>query len=126
MLRPELTCLVMDEDNEIAAFGLCLPSLSESFKKAKGKLFPFGWYHILKEFNHYKAIDLMIVGSASKWASKGLSAVYHAHLAANFKKYKIGCAITNPQADTNIAAIKVWDSYNNEFYMRRRCWGKSI
>ena len=126
MLRPELTCLVMDEQNEIAAFGLCLPSLSESFKKAKGKLFPFGWYHILKEFNHYKTIDLMIVGSSSKWASKGLSAVYHAHLASNFQKYKISCAITNPQADTNIAAIKVWDSYNNELFMRRRSWCKSI
>lgn len=126
LLKPELTSLIMDKDGDIAAFGLCFPSLSEAFKKAKGSLFPFGWYHILKGYKKYKTIDLMMVGSNPKWASKGLSAIYHSNLAANFQKYNIECAITNPQIDTNIAAIKVWESYDHELYMRRRCWIKQL
>ena len=125
MLRPELTCLVVDQNEEVAAFGLCLPSLSEALKKAGGKIFPVGWYHLLKEFRNYDTIDLMLVGSSPAWASKGLSAIYHAHLAASFRKHHIRCAITNPQIETN-TAIKVWESYDHEFFMRRRCWIKEI
>lgn len=125
MLRPELTCLVVDEHENVAAFGLCMPSLSEAFKKTGGRLFPFGWYHLWKGFRKYDTIDLMLVGASPAWASKGLSAIYHAHLAASFRKHNIRCAITNPQLENN-NAIKVWESYDHEPFMRRRCWTKSI
>lgn len=125
-LRPELTCIILDEHDEIAAFGLCIPSLSKAFQKAKGKLFPFGWYYILRGFRKYDTIDLMMVGSNPAWASKGLSSIYHAHLAKSFRNHNIACAITNPQIDTNVAAVKVWESYDHEEYMRRRCWIKEL
>ena len=125
-LKPELTCLVMDENDEVAAFGLCLPSFSEAFKKAKGKLFPFGWYHILKAYRKYNTIDLMMVGSSPAWALKGLSAIYHAQLSGSFIRHNSAYAITNPQIDTNTAAIKVWESYEHEEFMRRRCWCKPL
>ncbi|MEG2320969.1 MAG: hypothetical protein RSA75_07090 [Bacteroidales bacterium] len=126
LLKSDLTCLVVDENEEVAAFGLCFPSLSVALQKSGGKLLPFGWFHFLRAFNKYDTIDLMMVGSNPIWASKGLSAIYHAHLAASFRKNNIQHAITNPQIDTNIAAIKVWESYDHEAYMRRRCWIKSI
>ena len=126
LLKPELTCMVMAPDNDIAAFGFCLPSLSPAFQNAKGKLFPFGWYHILRGYQKYDTIDLMMVGSNPAWASKGLSAIFHTHLADNFQKYKIKYGITNPQLDTNHAAIKVWESYDYTPFMRRRCWIKNL
>ena len=122
LLKPELTCMVVDSNNDIAAFGLCFPSLSEALKRAGGSLFPFGWYHILKAYRKYNTIDLMMVGSNPEWAGKGLSAIFHNVLAVNFKERNIGCAITNPQIETNIAAVKVWESYDAEPFMRRRCW----
>ena len=113
---------VVDENNDIAAFGLCFPSLSEALKRAGGKLFPFGWYHILKAYHKYDTIDLMMVGSSPAWAQKGLSAIFHNSLAANSKERNIQTCITNPQIETNIAAVKVWESYDKEPFMRRRCW----
>ena len=126
LLKPELTCIVVDDNNDVAAFGLCFPSLSEALKKAKGSLFPFGWYHILKAYRKYDTIDLMLVGSSPAWAQKGLSAIYHNNLATNFKERNIKYAITNPQIDTNIAATKVWESYDAEPFMRRRCWIRAL
>ena len=126
LLKPELTCMVLDENNDVAAFGLCFPSLSEALKKAGGSLFPFGWYHILKAYRKYDTIDLMLVGSSPAWAQRGLSAIYHNNLAANFKARNLKYCITNPQIDTNIGAIKVWESYDSEPFMRRRCWIKEL
>ena len=118
--------MVVDENNDIAAFGLCFPSLSEALKKADGSLFPFGWYHLLKAYRKYDTIDLMMVGSNPVWAQRGLSAIYHNNLATNFQELKLKYCITNPQLDTNTAAIKVWESYDTEPFMRRRCWIKAL
>lgn len=126
LLKPELTCIVLDENENIAAFGLCFPSLSKALQKTKGKIFPFGWFHLLRAYQQYSDIDLMMIGSNPEWNSKGLSAIYHASLSVSFQKHNIQCAITNPQIATNVAAIKVWESYDHEPYMRRRCWIKDI
>ena len=125
-LKEGLTCMVLDKDGNLAAFGVSVPSLSRAFKRARGKLFPIGWIFILLAFWRYKKVDLLLLGSAPEWHSKGLSAIFHTKMETNYYKMKLKSAISNPQIDTNIAAIKVWDSYKKEFYMRRRCWIRSI
>lgn len=126
MLRPELNCFVMDDQGRVAAYGVCFPSLSDAYRKAKGRLFPFGWHHILKGYFKYDTIDLMMVGTDPHWKSKGVSAIFHKHLADQFIKRKIKFGITNPQIEDN-TATKVWDSYESkELFMRRRCYIKKI
>ena len=44
---PKLITLVMKED-QIAGFLFVYPDLSEGLQKAKGSLFPFGWWHLLQ------------------------------------------------------------------------------
>ena len=124
-LRPELTCIIVDEHDDIAAFGICIPNLSKSFRKTKGKLYPFGIFHILREFKKYDTIDLMMVASASEWHNKGISSIYHTFIATNLHRGSIKHAITNPQNEYNLAT-KVWERYGAEPYMRRRCYIKDI
>lgn len=126
MLRPELNCFVLDDKDRIAAYGLCFPFMSEAFRKARGRLFPFGWYHLLRGYSHYEGIDLMMVGADPAWQRKGVSAIYNVHLARQFNERGIKFAITNPQNEHN-PAIKVWEDYREkELYMRRRCYIKSL
>lgn len=125
-MKEKLTCMVLDQNDDVAAFGVSIPSLSRAFKRANGRLFPIGWLFILLAFIKFKKVDLMLIGSSPKWNSKGLSAIFHNKLETNYLKLKLKSAITNPQIDTNVAAIKVWDSYSKELYMRRRCWIKNI
>jgi len=124
-LRPELTSLIVDRNDNIAAFGICFPSLSEAFQKAKGRLFPFGIFHILRAMKHYNTIDFMLLGAAPEWQKKGISSVFHTHLATSFQKIGVVSGITNPQAEKNLAQ-KVWERYQYEPYMRRRCYIKNI
>jgi len=125
MIRKELTCFVLDKDDNIIAFAICFPSLSKGFQKAKGRLFPFGWFHILKAFFWYDSIDLMLNGAHPDWQKKGLSSIYHVHLNETFIKRKIKIGISNPQVDTNVA-VNVWGEYENREFMRRRCYIKDM
>jgi len=118
--------ILMDEDNEIAGFGINFPSISKALQKAKGHLFPFGWFYLLKAlYFHNDTADLMINGTAPKWHGKGLSAVYHRESSVKFARIGVKYSISNPQIETNLAA-NVWANYDSKLYMRRRCFIKDI
>ncbi len=125
LLDKRLCCFLMDENKEIVAFGVSFPTLSIALQKAKGSLFPFGWIHFLRAMKNIKTIDMMINGAAPKWQNTGVSAVFHGIMAKNFRDGGVEVAITNPQIEDNQAAF-VWEKYEHELFMRRRCYLKSI
>ena len=124
-LDKRLCCVIMDEDDEVAAFGIAIPSLSKAMRKAKGRLFPFGWYHVLKAMSDFTDLDLMLEGAAPKWQNTGISAVFHGMMARQFKDCGAKWALANPQIETN-TAVNVWSRYEHELWLRRRCWIRKI
>ena len=124
-LNSKLCCVLMDENDEVAAFGISIPCLSRAMQKAKGSMFPFGWYHVLKALRNYKNVDLMINGAAPKWQNTGISAVFHGVMSEQFKAAGSEWALANPQIETNLA-VNVWDRYESKLWLRRRCWIKKI
>ena len=125
-LDARLCCVLIDEDDELAAFGISTPWMSEAMKKAKGSLFPFGWYHALKAKNNFETLDLMLNGAAPKWQNTGISAIFHCVMAEQYRKCGAKWAVANPQIETN-NAVNVWDKYDNkELWLRRRCWIRKI
>ena len=125
LIKKELTCFVLDPQDNVVAFAICFPTLSKGFQKARGRLFPFGWLHIIKSYFWYDTIDLMLNGAHPDWQKRGLSSIYHVYLNEAFIKRKIKIGISNPQVDTNVA-VNVWGSYENREFMRRRCYIKEI
>ncbi len=117
--------IIFDENEELVGFAITFPTISEALQKAKGKLFPFGWFHLLKAIWKYDTVDLMINGAVPKWQNTGVSAVYHCAMSEKCKKNGIRWSISNPQIESN-GAVNVWGKYDHEPYMRRRCYLKSI
>ena len=124
-LDRRLCCVLMDEGDEVAAFAISLPCLSRAMQKAKGSLFPFGWYHVLKAKNDFTHLDLMLEGAAPKWQNTGISAVFHGMMAQQYEKCGAKWALANPQIETN-NAVNVWARYEHELWLRRRCWIRKI
>lgn len=127
VLDSRYSCIVLDSNDEVVTFGICIPSLNKAYRKARGRMFPTGWYHLLKALKgKCDTIDLMLVGSAEKWVDKGTSAIFHKYLADSFLRNGVKYAITNPQIETN-NALNVWDRYHDkELYIRRRCYVMEI
>lgn len=124
-ISDKASCILFDEKDNVVAFGISFPSISEALKKAKGHLFPFGWIHLLRAMSNYETTDLMINGAVPEWQNKGISSVYYKEMAD--KAIKIGnrWAISNPQIETN-SAVNIWNCYEHEPFMRRRCYIKKI
>jgi len=123
-VRPELACFVLDADDNIVGFGLSLPSLSKAFRKAKGKLFPFGFFHILRALRDTTEIDLYFNGVHPDWHNRGIHSLYYVAMNKSYIKHNVKIAISSSQLETNTNAVGIWDNYEKEFLFRTRCFIK--
>lgn len=124
-LNNKCSTILMDENDNVVAFGVSFPSISKALQKAKGKLFPFGWIHLLRAMRDFETTDLMINGAAAEWQNKGVSALYYREMADKAIKVGMRWAISNPQIESN-SAVNIWKDYEREPFMRRRCFIKTI
>lgn len=124
-LNDKTSVIILDDNNRPVAFGIAFPTISRALQKAKGKLFPFGWYHIWKASHTLDTVDLMLNGAVPEWQNTGVSAVYHCAISERCIKYGTHWAIANPQIESN-GAVNVWSRYEHELFMRRRCYVKTI
>lgn len=124
-LNDKTSVIILDNNNHLVAFGIAFPTISKALQKAKGKLFPFGWFHLMRAMHDLHTVDLMLNGAVPKWQNSGVSAVYHCAMSQRCIKYGTHWAIANPQIENN-SAVNVWSKYEHELYMRRRCYIKSI
>jgi ribosomal protein S18 acetylase RimI-like enzyme len=126
LIKPEIVCMVFDEHNEMIAFGISMPTLSKAFQKAKGRLFPFGFIHILRALRKYEEIDLYMNGVRPDWQKKGVASIYYAELNKAYIRLGIKTAISNQQLESNHDAISMWNNYESEPYLRRRLYIKKL
>ena len=124
-ISDKASCLPPDENAQLEAFGISFPTISKALQKAKGRFFPFGWFHLLKAMHNFETTDLMINGAVPEWQNKGVSAVYYKEMADKAIRVGMRWAISNPQIESN-SAVNIWNSYEHEPFMRRRCYIKKI
>ena len=125
LLRPDLVSIVTDKEDNIIGFALSMPSFTKAFQKAQGRLFPFGWYHIMKALKNYEIIDLYYNGVHPDWQNKGIHALYHNALNHTYIKRGARLGISTQQLETNLAT-RVWEKYNGRQHIRRRCYLKGL
>lgn len=124
-LDKRFICLIVDSNDDVVAFGVSLPSLSKALRKCKGKLFPFGWIHLLKALRNFENIDLYLNGVRPEWQNKGIHSIYYAEMNKSYIALGTKMAIANPQLETNKAA-NIWEKYDSRIAIRRRAYIKSI
>jgi hypothetical protein len=74
IIDPRFVKTIAHNDKEVA-FLLSIPSLTKGIQKAKGKLFPFGFFHILQNAKKSKHLDLMLGSVHPDYLNLGLIGV---------------------------------------------------
>lgn len=126
LINPEFVCFILDENDDLAGFGLSLYSLSKSLIKAKGRLFPFGFIHIWNGLRHNDTVDILLQGVKRKYINKGLPAIFFAELMQAFIDKGVKTAVSSHALEKNIAAYLMFDDFMSRNHLRRRCFGKML
>ncbi|MBS1774105.1 MAG: GNAT family N-acetyltransferase [Bacteroidetes bacterium] len=124
ILNPHFVKLIEDKDGNLIGFIISLPSLSTAMQKAKGKLFPFGWYYITQALKKPKVVDLLLTGIHPDWQAQGVSALLITELQKVMQKYGVEYVETTGMIETNEKAINHWKNYDHIQHKRKRCFRK--
>lgn len=125
-INPEYIKFVLDKDNKMVAFSIVMPSFSEALQKAKGKLFPFGFLHLLKAKKQSKEVLFYLIGIAPEYQSKGVTAVIFNEYYNTFQSLGIENCIRTPELEDNIAIHNIWKHFDPVVFKRRRTYKKDI
>lgn len=119
-----MVSIVEDENNDIVAVGISMPSLSKALQKAKGKFFPWGWYHLLKAlfFKRPKVLDLLLVAVRPDYQGKGVNALLFTDLIPAYQQLGYEYAESNPELEQNEKVQGQWQYFCTEQHKRRRCF----
>ena len=124
VLDLRMVSIVENEQNEIVAVGISMASLSEALQKAKGRLFPFGWYYLLKAllWKRPKMLDLLLVGVRPDYQNKGVNALLFTDLIPVYQQLGFEYAESNPELEENGKVQSQWQYFKTEQHKRRRCF----
>lgn len=128
LLDTKMVSFIENENGELVAAGVTMPDLGEALKKCNGKLFPFGWYHLLKAIfvKRSETLDMLLVGVREDYRGKGLNAVLFCDLYPRIKAMGFKYAETTAELETNDRIQAMWKMFDREQHKRRRCFVKAI
>ena len=109
--------------------GISYPSLTRALQKCKnGRLFPFGWWHILRalKFKKTNIVDCLLIGVLPEYRSKGANSLLFYDLIPRYQKYGFEWGETHVEMETNEKVQNQWMNYENVQHKRRRCYKKQL
>lgn len=125
-INPHFIQFVVDNDGKMIAFAITMPSFSKALQKAKGSLFPFGWYHLLQAKNNTKHILFYLIGTVPKHHNKGVPSIIFYEFYKTFKKIGVEKCYRTPELANNDAVTALWSNFGQDTYKLRCTFKKNL
>ncbi|WP_268222937.1 GNAT family N-acetyltransferase [Sinomicrobium oceani] len=126
-IHPDFVKFIVDKEGKMVAFSITMPSFSKALQKANGKLFPFGFIHILRAMKKSKSATLYLIGVEPKYQNKGLTAIIFNETTKIFQKRGLKYVESNPELEENIAVQLLWKHYEGSHpHKHRVTWRKQL
>ena len=127
IIRLDNVCLITDADDRLICVGIAMPSMSKALRKSGGKLFPTGWYHLLRALKgNSDVVDLLLVAVDPEYQNKGVNALLFNYLIPTFNRCGYREAESNLELEDNENVQRQWELFPRRLHRRRRVWGKKI
>lgn len=127
LLNLDLLTLIVDRHDKLVGVGISMPSMSRALQKSKGRLFPTGWYHLLKGLKGKNdRVDLLLVAVHPDYQNKGANALLFQDLVPYYVANGYKYAESNPELETNAKVQSQWSYFNTRQHRRRRSFSKKL
>ena len=128
VLNKDMVAFVVNDKDELVGFTVTMPHISSGVRKAKGKILPFGWIHILPQLNPKRnhMAEGLLIGVLPEYQAKGAALLMFKYLHENYIKLGIKQLLLNPQLEDNHKVQTLFGDYNPQPYQRRRSYVKEL
>ena len=125
-INPDLVKVAVDENDRMIGFLISMPSLSRAMQKARGRLFPFGIFHVLRALKKFDRLDFYLAGVKKEHRNKGVDLVMVLDVFRDAMRYGVKVAESNPELETNHKIQAEWKFVETRQHKRRRLYRKAI
>lgn len=128
VLDLKFVSLVEDKDHNIVGFGVVMPSITRALKKCNGKLFPFGWFHILRAmyWKYEENFEMLLIGVKPEYQKKGVNSIVFVDLMKELLKGGFVYGESNAELESNLDIRSQWGDLEVKECKRRRVYKKAV
>lgn len=128
LLDKEMVPVIENEKGELVGAAITLPSLSHALQKTRGKLFPTGWFHLLRslKWKREEKAELLLIAVRPDYQGFGVNALIFDDLIPVYNRKHFKWAETGPQLETNVKELTQWKPLHPDMVKRRRCYKKRL
>ena len=128
LIDTDLLIGVRDKAGKMIGFGISMQSIADACRKCGGRLFPLGWWHLLKslKWKQEDTVELMLIAVDPEWMRKGINALMFDVMIPIFRAHGFRWAETNAELEDNLKIRAIWQEFDTEPNKRRRIYGKDL
>jgi GNAT superfamily N-acetyltransferase len=125
-LNPEYLCFVGNRAGDLLGFGISIPSVAKALQRCNGKIWPFGWWHLLREMRRPDRAELLLIGIHPDWQNKGLTSLIFPKIMETVIRHGVKKVESNPELVDNKAVQALWKQYTVRQHKTRATFVKNI
>ncbi|MBP5689498.1 MAG: N-acetyltransferase [Bacteroidales bacterium] len=128
VLDLKFVSLVEDKDHNIVGFGVVMPSITRALKKCNGKLFPFGWFHILRAmyWKYEENFEMLLIGVKPEYQKKGVNSIIFVDIMKHLLEGGFKYGESNAELESNLDIRSQWGDLEVKECKRRRVYKKAV
>ena len=128
LIDKQMIPVVVNQQQEVVGVAITMGCLSHATQKAHGRLWPLGWWPLLKamKWRHEESAEMLLIAISPAYQGMGVNALFFDDLIPIYNKYGFRWAETGPQLEDNVRELSQWKPLKPEYVKRRRCFKKQI
>ena len=126
VVDPRFIKIVENSRGEVIGFILGIPSIAEGIRNAKGKIYPFGFFKILRAMRKSKKLDLYLGGIKESYRGKGVDVLLGYSIIESAKNAGFEYMDSHHELETNVKMRAEMERIGGKVYKRFRIYQKSL
>jgi hypothetical protein len=126
VINPRFVKVIYNTHNELIAFALAMPEVSEGIRKAKGRLLPFGFIKIIAASRKSKLLTMLLGAIRDDYRNNGLDAFLGLKMLESAQKQNFEFIDSHLVLETNTKMRAEYEKLGGKIVKRYRIFSKSL
>ncbi len=117
---------VIAKDGQVLSFIIAMPDMTEGIRKARGRMLPFGFIHVLRSAKKTKQLDLMLGAVKEAYRGKGLDVVMGVKTIRSASEAGMEMMDTHHEMEANVKVRAEMERMGGVIYKKYRAFYKML
>jgi len=126
ILDPRFIKIVVNEKNEVIAFVLAMPDVSDGIRKCKGHILPFGIFQLFRSQKRTKQLNLLLGAIQEHYRNKGIDTLMGVKILEEAQKAGLKYIDSHLELENNLKMRAEMEKMGGVVYKRYRIFQKGL